>query len=151
MNYILYYIYRTYAWPIWPALSKKISKPSLINILERRFGGGRLSQWPIWSPSSPNANVLIETDFPTPQICGVADAIEHFLSEPSDLRQGYRICFKLPFLLPPLTKEDTSLSLSASLSHTVFLWLTRSLSGYMCWRPYGQILWRWDLRNLLTH
>lgn len=70
MNYILYYIYRAYARPIWPAQSKRISKPSLINILEGRFAGGRFSEWPIWSPSSPNANVLIETDFPTSQICG---------------------------------------------------------------------------------
>lgn len=53
-------------------------KALLINILEGKFEGGRLRKWPIWSPSWPNANVLIETDFPTSQICRAADVVENF-------------------------------------------------------------------------
>lgn len=148
MNYILYYIYRTYARPIWPALSKKISKHCLINILEGSFGGGRLSQWPIWSPSSPSANVLIETDFPAPQICRGCDFFFFFLSQPSDPRW---ICLKLP----PLTKEETSpslsfgfslaRSLSVSVSPSLFLWV------YVLTTIWPNSLEVRSPKNLLTH
>lgn len=39
-----------------------------------------------------------------------------YLSEPSDLRYLYMVCFKLPFFLPSLTKEDTSFLGSLALS-----------------------------------
>lgn len=109
----------------------KISKPSLINILEGRFGGGRLSQWPIWSPSSPNANVLIETDFPAPQICK-GNAIDGgCLSQPFDLRLGFK-------RIPGLTKEYTSFT---DLSWFTVIRVDDHMAKYL----------RWELQNLLTH
>ena len=59
------------------------------------------------------------------------------------------MCFKMPFLR--WQKTTLSFSHTPSLAPSLSASLALSLSGYMCWRPYGQILWRWDLRNLLIH
>lgn len=121
-----------------------ISKTSLINILEGNFRGGRLSQWPIWSPSLPDANVLIDTDFPTPQICGKRDAMEVFFSslcEPSDQMCWYRISFKwLTLQLHSLTREH------------IYLLLNLSLSLSLCIECVLMTIWpnSLEVRNLLT-